>query len=181
MQQLEPSAGKGVGKLIRVFMESFGNFVVGRISRSAISAVVNIVGTRIDASSTSVNRLWIDRMPDMRASRAFGQLFIAKQQIKITIIPFDWIGSPCTLNTASNGIAASTRSISAFPAKAHFFNRRRFWFGSTAPRHPHHAPYQSVATGHQRNGFVVHCHTPKVSRTSLALASGSGLPSGLQD
>ena len=31
MQQLEPSAGKGVGKLIRVFMESLGNFAIGRI------------------------------------------------------------------------------------------------------------------------------------------------------
>ena len=48
-------------------------------------------------------------MPNMRPRWAFDQFpFIAKQQIKIAVIPLCWISGPRALDTAGDGVAAFT-------------------------------------------------------------------------
>ena len=112
-------------------------------------------------------------MPDMRASWALGQFpFIAKQQIEIAVIPFDRIGGPRAFNTAGDGIAALARSIGAFPAKAHFFDRRSFRFSPDQRRVTRTMRLaKGMTTGNQSNGFlVIHRHTAK----GLAHILGAG-------
>ena len=111
-------------------------------------------------------------MPDMRTGRAFGQFpFIAKEEIKIAIIPFCRMRCPRTFDTACNGIASLARSIAADPAKTHFFDGGAFRFGTNKTGITRTMRLtESMTTGNKGNGFfVIHCH-PAKSFTHISCA-----------
>jgi hypothetical protein len=119
----------------------------------------------------------------MRTGRAFGQFpFKTKQVFKKVIAPLGWCFCPGYFQSAGNGIGAFTRTITIVPAKALRFNIGCFGLftymvGSAAPWVlPKLCPPAISAT--VSSSFIA--IRPKVSRMSLAAATGQGYHQGLQ-
>ena len=167
MRQLEPSAGEGIGELIRVFQEAARNFPVSRIKlhrhigrghdrRVALGGIMRI---RHGISECAVG--W---NPLMCAGRGFGQHPIMVHQVfEVVIVPLGRIVGPSTFNAAGDGMHAHAGMEAAHPAQAHLFQRRGFRFranmgcGAGAM-----ALAEGMATGGQRHGFfVIHRHARK--------------------
>ena len=134
VQQLEPSASKGVCKLVRVFVEPLGNCTVGRIfthghvsgGHECSYALRCIFGVWCQIFFIGVN--WV---PLLRTCRAFHQLpLITKKKVEVSVVPRSGVRSPSTFKTTSDRVTALTRGMGALPAKAHIFNRSAFRFNA---------------------------------------------------
>ena len=87
--------------------------------------------------------------------------------------------SPCDFKAACNRIISFTEPKCIFPTQALFFNALQLQAQvlHICQHRRHHGFCQSVSACNKRNGFfIIHCHTAKGSRISLAAAIGSGFP-----
>ena len=108
VQQFEPSASKGVGKLVDISVEGFRYFAIFRIGDhrnvSRVHGRQNFFTRPVNFRS-HICIIHVFRMPDMRASRAGCKLpLIFEQHVEIAIIPLDRVGSPRAFQTGCDGI-----------------------------------------------------------------------------
>src|SRR6185437_11262142 len=122
VSELEPSARKCVGKLIRMLVEAAGNFFVSRIEaqreigsqHGGRMALRRIVRVRHRALAGAI--FWL---PLMRACRALGQLpFEAEQVIEKIVAPLGGCLCPGDFKTAADGVSAETFAKFVLPSKA---------------------------------------------------------------
>ena len=165
MQKFEPRPCKSVSKLVRVLMELLRHSPICRVfNHRHVSSGHHrcdfhrrIIHFRRHIFFSNIH--WV---PDMRTSRAFGQLpVIFKKQLKITIIPLGRIGCPRPFNSAGCGIAAFSSAIAVCPSEAHLMNRGAFRFCSDKLRVTGAVRFtKSMAAGDQRDSlFIIHRHT----------------------
>ena len=148
-------------------MEPFGNFAIARIfphrhvgcCHHRWHAHRGIFGIRCH-----IFLLLIDRVPDIRASRAFYQLpLITKQKVEIAIVPFCRIGCPRTFDTTGDGVTPFAFAMCAYPAKAHLFNRSTFWLNPDQISITCTMRFTECMTtcGQGDSFFVIHRHSGK--------------------
>ena len=114
-------------------------------------------------------------MPNLCASRAFGQLpVISEEKIEISHIPLRGIGGPGTFNPAGCGVNAQATFEIILPAKSLLDNARAFRL----------CAYQlgiagtmrftkRVPTGHKRHGlFIIHGHAREGFADVIARGDG---------
>ena len=108
--QLVPGAGKGIGELIGVFVETPGD---GRIIRIDLHRDVGggherrVSQRRVMGVGHGACHRPILGGPLMRTGRAFYQFpFVAKQGVEIAIVPSDRIRCPCAFQPAADGVNA---------------------------------------------------------------------------
>ena len=185
VRQLEPGAGERVRELVRVLHEAARDLLVGRIEAQREvggqhrrgDALRRIVGMRHRAGARPVLRL-----PLMRAGRALRQLpVVAEQVLEEVVAPLRRRGGPGDFQAAGDGVAAQARAEAARPAEALRLDASQA-SGSAPLCDSGAAPWAlpkvwpPAISATVSSSFIA--MRVKVSRMSLAAATGSGLPFG---
>ena len=158
MNQLEPGAGEGVRKLVRVLVKAPGNLLVGRVETQrqvrgehgglALSGRIVGVGNR---------GFGIPGHPLLRSGRALLQLpFVAEQVIEEGIAPPGGGAGPGDLRPSAYGVIAHAGPVAALPAHTLFLDGSRLGFGTDQGRVAGAvALAEGMAARDQGHGFVV--------------------------
>jgi len=167
MGQLEPGAGKSVGKFFRIGKVSPRNRPINRVEtqreirrghhRAALLGRVMSVCDHVFVFD-------VLGQPLIGAGRALDQFpLVFEQHFQIAHIPGRRIRFPCPFKTAGDRIAALAAFITASPAKTLRFKGSRFRFWSHMGRRTGAvALAEGMAAGNQRDGFfIVHSHARK--------------------
>ena len=177
--QLEPSACKGVGKLIRVGQETARDFLVGRVyahRQVGRQHGGQLVLGRIEGIG-DVGRSILGH-PLIGTSRALGQLpLVAEQVLEVVIAPDRWRGGPGDFKTAADGVGAFAAAKAAFPAKALLLHAGAFWLRAHMTCRPGAMGLaKAVTAGNQSDGlFVAHGHAGKSLTNVLGGCQGVGV------
>ena len=108
--------------------------------------------------------LHVLRMPLVRACGALGELpFVAKEHVKVAVVPCDGVGLPSTFDTAGGGVHTFAAFKLIDPAQALLLNRRAFWLRAYQALKACAMRFaKGVATCNQCHGFfIVHGHACK--------------------
>ena len=163
--QLEPGARKGVGEVVRVFVELLGDLAVFRIH---LHGHVGIGHDRV-ATHRGVGRVHrlerfghIHGLPLPGAGGALRQFpVMIEQQFEVFVIPARRMGGPGAFEAAGNRIGAGSGSGFVKPAQALVFEFATLGLGPEQVRIAVAVGLaHRVTTGGQRHRlFVVHRHT----------------------
>ena len=168
MRQLKPRAREGVGELVGVLVEPFGDCSVcgvGDQCQVGCKHDWGVCDARHVGIRSCVRLRTILRNPLRSARWALGLLpFIGEQEIKVAIVPSGWSLSPRTFETAGDCILGITRTQRILPTQTLFGNRGGLWLRTHVLTGVSRTVCftKGVTTGDKSNGFfVVHRHASK--------------------
>ena len=164
MGQFEPSAGKGLGEVLGVFVEALRDLAVSGVHLHGHVSVGHH-GHDLDRwifhIGWHVFGLDVDRTPLVGTGGALGEFpFVVQQQVEVTVVPFRGVGGPSAFDAAGHGVATHAAGGVVLPAKALLVDLgalrcRTVVFGAAIAV----GFTDGVTTGGQRAGlFVVHGH-----------------------
>ncbi|CAB4955834.1 unannotated protein [freshwater metagenome] len=167
MGQLEPSASKRVGQLLRVLEEPARDGLVNGVHpqrhvggehhrRVPLRGVLR-VGNSISCRATT-------RDPLLGASRTPGQFpLVAEQGLEVAVVPGGRRGRPGTLESAGDGVGAASATEGVLPAQAHLLQRSALGLRTDVGRVACAVGFaEGVAAGDECDGlFIIHRHASK--------------------
>ena len=162
MGELEPGAGEGVRKLVRILHEAPRDLLIFRVvpqrevrGQHGRHMLLRLIEGIRDRGSRTF------RLPLFRTGRALGQFpFVAEQVPEEVVAPLRRRRGPGDFRAAGDGVGADTRAVLALPAETLILERAAFRVRPDQRRVAGAVGLaEGVAAGNQRHRlFVVHRH-----------------------